>query len=101
MKKEIIPMCGCGYGTATHAHNNSKDLLIHKLGEGNCCRKIATGELIPKDFRIENGIEICNVNGYAITKYTLINQRLYGQDENGIWSLPKNEESTVSLVGNY
>lgn len=80
----------------------------HTLGEGNCFRKEATGKLIPINFRKEpllhahsRPVDVCDVNGYTITEYTLRNQRLYSEHPNGRWSLPKGEESTNSLEGNW
>lgn len=91
-------VCGCGYGDGPQ----------HPLGEGNCCRKLATGSLIPTNFRKDYPYEgapekfdMCDVNGYSITVYTLKNQRMYRQYSDGNWSLPKDESSTNSLTGDW
>lgn len=81
--------CSCGGGNLG---------ANHPLGEGECYRKLATGNLIPTNFRTdERGFKVCDVNGYTITEYTLKDQRLYHQHENGEWSLPKDESSVNSL----
>lgn len=97
MKKEIL-YCSCGYGDGPN----------HILGEGKCCRKEATGNLIPTNFRKVKLIEswkepydCCDVNGYTITMYTLTGQRGYHQHPDGRWSLPKSEESHNSLEGEW
>ena len=72
--------------------------------------KLATGNLVPTNFRMEVWThhagtkhettfltEVCDVNGYTITKYTLTDQRGYNQNEDGSWSLPKSEESINSI----
>jgi hypothetical protein len=89
--------CSCGYG-------NGKN---HTLSEGNCARQLATGSLIPTNFRKERlipnihkkPIEVCDVNGYTISVWTLKNQRMYAQKPDGAWTLPKNKKSTHSLSG--
>jgi hypothetical protein len=85
--------CSCGHGSGPN----------HILSEGNCCRKKATGNLIPTNFRKEKWFDwkepydVCDVNGYSITVFTLKQQRGYSQHSNGDWSLPKSEESITSL----
>lgn len=105
------PMCGCGYGIATHPFPGLEGLRVHVLGEGSCCRTQATGDLIPTNFRMEVWThhagtehektfltEVCDVNGITITKYTLTDQRGYNYDEEfGFWSVPKNRESVNSI----
>jgi len=88
----------CSCGGDSHPH--------HILGKNGCYRKKATGKLIPTNFRKEKiishePIDVCDVNGYTITVFTLKNQRLYSQHSNGEWSLPKDESSTISLVGEW
>jgi len=101
MSDNII-LCGCGYGTPTHHYKNSEKPKLHELGKNGCCRKKAEGNLIPTNFREENDSQVCDVNGYTITTYTLFNQRLYSyHKDNDVWSLPKNEESTNSLPDNF
>jgi len=85
-KKENQLTCSCGGEGPNHI-----------LGEGKCFRKLATGNLIPKNFRKVNGIEMCDVNDDTITVYTLKQQRMYSQYETGEWSLLKDESSTNSL----
>jgi hypothetical protein len=82
--------CSCGGG----------DGVDHPLGEGRCLRKIVPQHLLPTNFRKENGIDVCTVNGYTITEYTLRFQRLYAQDTDGVWSMPKDEETTISIEMN-
>ncbi len=103
--KNDKPMCGCGHGVATHTFKDMEGLRVHILGEGNCCRVIATGDMIPTNFRMEvwthySGTEhektflteVCDVNGHTITKYTLTDQRGYNYDEEfNIWSYPNNQ----------
>lgn len=79
--------CSCGGGEGSH----------HLISFGNCFRKMATGDLIPTNFRIENGVNVCDVRGYTITEYTLLSQRLYAQHPDGQWSLPKSEDSINSI----
>lgn len=93
-------LCGCGYGIPKLPYQN-KELVLHILGSGSCCRKLAKGNLKPTNFRKENGIDVCDVNGYTITVFTLINQRIYAQHENGEWSLPKDEESINTIGDNW
>jgi hypothetical protein len=85
-------LCSCGGGDGPY----------HPLGEGKCFRMEATGKLIPANFRMqvfEDRIEeVCTVNDYTITTWTLMNQRLYSKHENGIWSLPK-DKSSVNSIG--
>lgn len=89
MKKKIIEItltCGCGGISGSH-----------EMGSEKCFREIAKGDLIPKNFRInERGQEVCDVSGHTITKYTLINQRCYHLDH-GIWNLPKDHSSYNSV----
>jgi hypothetical protein len=105
------PMCGCGHGIATHPFEGLEGLRVHVLGEGSCCRTIATGSMIPKNFRMEVWThhvgteyektfltEVCEVNKQTITKYTLTDQRGYNYDSKfGIWSHPKSRESINSI----
>ena len=58
--------CSCGGGGGPY----------HEIGKNNCFREIAPDNLIPKNFRIQDGIKVCTVNGYTITEYTLLSQRL-------------------------
>lgn len=83
----MVLTCGCGGGKGK----------IHPLGQDGCLRKLATGDLVPKNFRTENGIKVCTVNGYTITEYTLLHQRTYHKHEDGNWSLPKSEDSIISI----
>lgn len=91
------PICNCAY--------NQK--LNHSLGEDGCSRMIAIGSLIPTNFRqidyFGDGIlmDVCDVNNYTITVYTLLYQRLYRKHDDGQWSLPKNKESFNSLEGEW
>jgi len=82
--------CGCGYGPD------------HPLSEGKCYRKLATEDLIPINFRQKKNrfnkyIDVCDVNGQTITVYTLKHQRMYAQNKDGTWTLPKDESSLNSL----
>src|SRR5438105_2517646 len=104
-------MCGCGHGIPAYSYKDLEGLRVHILGEGTCCRKIATGSLVPENFRMEVWTtlagtehektfltEVCDVNGITITKFTLTNQRGYNlNEETGLWSLPKSEESVNSI----
>ena len=109
------PMCGCGYEEPTHKFKEMEGLRVHVLGEGNCCRTVATGNMIPKNFRMEVWTsnagtehehtfltEVCELNGQTVTKYTLTDQRGYCYDEDfGIWSHPKNRDSVNSIGDNW
>ena len=88
MEKEKFCSCGCNLGA------------YHLLGAKECYRKEAIDKLIPTDFRKENNVEVCTVNGYTITVYTLYNQRLYSFENNVCWSLPKDENTTISIGEN-
>jgi len=83
-------MCGCGGGPESG---------IHPISENGCYRKVATGNLVPTNFRYDAGFKanVCDVNGYTITEYTLLSQRLYHKHEDGNWSLPKDEGTMISL----
>jgi len=102
-------LCGCGHGIATHPYQNSPTLKMHVLGHGTCARKLATGKLIPSNFRKERlipsvhltPIMVCDVNNSTISVYTLTNQRLYSPHAGGFWSLPKSEDSINSLQGEW
>lgn len=82
--------CGCG-----------GDKFPHIISEGGCYRKVATGSLIPTNFRVEDGVAVCTVNGNTITEFTLFNQRLYHNHPDGSWTLPKSEESIISIGDNW
>jgi len=93
---ETLCSCGCGLGAK------------HILGKDNCYRKEAIGNLIPTNFRKEKMIEswkepfeICDVNGSWLTVWTLENQRGYHLHDNGKWSLPKTEDSLISIGENW
>lgn len=86
-------LCGCGGNTLNVEFGNK---AYHMLGVTGCLRKEATGDLIPTNFRTENGVKVCDVRGYTITEYTLYNQRLYSL-KGDVWSLPKDESSTNSI----
>ena len=80
----------------------------HPIGEGNCFREEATGNLIPTNFRKEKwfdswkeAYEVCDVGDYDITVWTLINQRGYHQHPDGRWSLPKSHDSVISIGENW
>lgn len=74
------------------------DTKPHNIGDEKCYRKIATGDLIPTNFRTDDrGYQVCDVRGHTITQYTLTNQRSYYRHEDGRWSLPKNEDSVNSM----
>ncbi len=75
--------CYCGGGASTP----------HKLGIEGCYREIAKGKCLP--IPLENGNYI--VEGYEVTEYTLLHQRLYAKHECGIWSIPKDHSSVNSL----
>lgn len=108
-------MCGCGYGIPTHPYKDMEGLRVHVLGEGTCCRVIATGKLIPKNFRLEVWTtlagtkhektfltEVCDVDDVTITKYTLTDQRGYNYDkETDTWSHPKHKSSINSIGDNW
>lgn len=84
-------LCGCGHGIPTHGK-------LHELSVGTCCRRLATGDEIPTNFRVDNGMEVCDVNGHTITVYTLKNQRLYAKHrDTGLWTRLKSDESTISI----
>ncbi len=97
LKTTLTCSCGCGY---------EKN---HILGKGNCYRKEATNNLTPINFRKERlinephktPIDVCDLDGYTITVYTLKSQRCYSQHSDGRWSLPKNAGSINSLEGNW
>lgn len=73
---------------------------IHSLGFDKCYRKLATGDLIPTNFRLERGVNVCDVRGYTITVYTLKSQRLYHNHGENVWSLPKDDNSVNSIQMN-
>lgn len=81
--------CGCGGGNG-----------LHELGIKECLRKIATGDLIPTNFRPSRGTNVCDVGGTTITVYTLKSQRLYHNHGEDVWSLPKDESSVNSIQMN-
>ncbi len=97
MKENLT--CGCGYGDGAH----------HPLGEGKCCRYHVTEEneipknrrLVDKEFGFTKPVWIWDIADYWITEYTLFEQRLYSQDENGNWSRPKSKDSVNSLEGDW
>ena len=98
-------MCGCGYGIATHPSEGLDGLRLHLLGAGDCCRTIATGNLIPKNFRMvpwsdDTTTEVCEVNSQTITTYTLLYQRMYNYDDKSkTWSCLKIPDS-INSIGN-
>lgn len=92
-------LCSCG---GDHLGPN------HILGQKNCYRKEATGNLIPTNFRKEKLIDswieaydCCDVKGVTITEHTLTQQRGYAKHPDGRWSLPKSEESIISIGENW
>ena len=91
MKNDML--CGCGNSYKIIGDDGILGTQ-HTLGENGCLRAEVIGSLIPTNFREEigkGGIKYlwCDVNGYSITNYTLINQRLYNKHPNGKWSCPK------------
>ncbi len=88
MKKKLLCSCGGGNG------------VNHILGKGKCYRKEATGNLIPTNFRKEK-YDCCDVKGITITVFTLTQQRGYTQHPDGRWSLPKSEESIITIGENW
>lgn len=62
---------------------------------------MATGKLIPTDRRQEGSTVWYTVNDYPVTQFTLLNQRLYHQHQDGSWSLPKSEDSIISIGENW
>lgn len=88
-------ICNCGGGEGVN----------HTVGEGGCYRYHVTD---PKEIphsrkRIYNPewwdepVWIWTIDDYFITEYTLFNQRLYAQDENGNWTRPKDKDSVNSI----
>lgn len=91
--------CSCGGKQLIDFNNAVAQHYVHNLGEQGCYKKVATGNLIPINFRVnENESVICDVNGHTITEFTLLQQRdyFYHEKEN-VWSLLKDEESITSL----
>lgn len=92
-------LCSCGGGERAN----------HQLGKDGCFRMKAVGKLIPINFRKERlipsvhkqPINVCDINGYSISVYTLKHQRLYAEIADGIWSLPKDKSSINSLEGDW
>lgn len=73
----------------------------HEVSTGGCFRKIAPPHLIPTDFRVENGMDVCTVNGTTISTFTLYQQRLYGSIGGSVWTMPKDESSVISIGENW
>lgn len=91
--------CSCGGGGRAH----------HPLGKGGCFRYHVTDEneipknrrLVDKEFGFTKLVWIWDIADYWITEYTLLEQRLYSQHENGEWSRPKSKDSVNSLEGDW
>lgn len=89
--------CNCGYGDGEN----------HTIGEGSCARFIVTDpKEIPTNRRqiynpdwFPDNVWVWDIDNYFITEYTLFNQRLYHQHENGLWSRPKSRDSVNSVEG--
>lgn len=92
-------VCSCGGGNGAY----------HPVGVGECFRYHVTDENeIPKNRRRwynpewwEEPVWIWDIGDHWVTEYTLFNQRLYAQDENGNWTRPKSKDSVNSLEGDW
>jgi len=80
MMKRLL--CHCGGGAKTP----------HFVGYEGCSREVAIGKYFPH--KLQNGNYL--VNGYEVSEYTLIHQRLYNNND-GLWTLPKDHSITNSL----
>lgn len=94
-----IVYCSCGGGDGAN----------HPVGEGSCLRYLVTDpNEIPTNRRLwynpdwwKDSIWVWDIGDGWVTEYTLYNQRLYAQDENGNWTRPKSKESVNSLEGDW
>jgi hypothetical protein len=98
MKKQSI-VCSCGGGNGAY----------HPIAKDGCFRYHVTNKNeIPTNRRRwynpdwwKEPVWVWDIGNQWITEYTLYNQRMYAQDENGNWTRPKSKESINSLVGNW
>jgi len=92
-------MCGCGGGNGAN----------HPVGVGSCLRYHVTDpKEIPANRRkiynpewFKEPVFIWDIDDHWVTEYTLFQQRMYAQDENGNWTRPKSKESINSLEGDW
>jgi len=88
-------VCGCGGEGG-----------CHPVGEGKCYRYLVTDpDEIPTNRRriynpewFDNAVWIWTIRDYWVTEYTLLQQRLYAQEEDGNWTRPKSKDSVNSLT---
>lgn len=89
-------LCGCGGG------NNGPH---HPISENGCFRYHVTDpKEIPTNRRawynpdwFEDTVWVWDIGDHWVTEYTLFEQRMYHQDDNGNWTRPKTKESRNSL----
>lgn len=95
MKEKHIT-CSCG----------GNDKRNHPVGENGCFRYHVTDpNEIPRNrrkinldsFKKPTFIWVWDIGDNWVTEYTLFNQRMYAQDENGNWTRPKSKDSINSL----
>lgn len=97
----IIPVvvCSCGGGNGAY----------HPIAENGCFRYHVTDpKEIPTNRRriynpewFKEPVFIWDIGDHWVTEYTLFQQRMYAQDENGNWTRPKSKESRNSLEGDW
>lgn len=77
--------CGCGLG------------IDHDLGEDACFRTECFGDEVPKNIRIENGREVCDVGGVTRGIFDIKNHDLYYDHGSGRWSKAKDGGVNTTL----
>lgn len=90
-----VILCSCGGGNGA----------FHPVAEHGCFRyHVTDSNEIPRNRRriynpewFKESVWIWDINDYWITEYTLFQQRMYAQDDNGNWTRPKTKESINSL----
>lgn len=95
-----VVRCSCGGGNGAY----------HIVGVGGCFRyHVTDNKEIPRNRRIYQTPDMFNgqptwiwdIDDYWITEYTLLQQRLYSQDDNVNWTRPKSKDSINSLEGDW
>jgi hypothetical protein len=92
-----VVVCSCG----------GVDKPNHPVGESGCFRYHVTDpKEIPHNRRriynpewFKEPVFIWNIGDHLVTEYTLFQQRMYSQDENGNWTRPKSKQTRNSLEG--
>lgn len=105
-KNTQVPQCD---KTAVVCSCGGSNGAYHPIAENGCFRYHVTDpKEIPTNRRriynpewFKEPVFIWDIGDHWVTEYTLFQQRMYTQDENGNWTRPKSKESRNSLEGDW